>query len=117
MWREIRQFWPSSKCSLNKIGEVGGATTNDMKAEILNDHFCTVGSKLLDNLPNIDDSFIPEEHAFPPVFELNLIESGDIVNAIKKLSHSKSSSLDGITAFMIKKCQSEISPVLTFLLI
>ena len=60
-------------------------------------------------------SFDPGNFAYqtkPPIFELKLMTIDDVFEAIMKLSSSKSCSLDGITAFMIKSCKLGISPVL-----
>ena len=74
-----------------------------------------VGAELLTSIPDMDVD-VPNTHThFPPVLEFDYVSIDNVINAIKKLSNSRSSSLDGITAFMVKNCQDEISPVLRYL--
>ena len=113
LWREIRQFWPSSKSSLSKIGNVRGATTNEGKASVLNEHFSTIGEKLSAEIPNTVKALLIEDHVYPPTFELHLFDNEDMILAIKRLSNSKLSAFDGITSYMVKSCQTEIAPILT----
>ena len=49
------------------------------------------------------------------MFEFSTIVLEDVLEAICRLSSSKSASLDGITAFMIKSCKDTISPILLYL--
>ncbi len=115
LWREIRQFWPSSKNSVCKIGSINGASTNEAKATILNDHFASVGERLSQKIPVIDSTIIKETISLPPVFELKNVTIANTISAINRLSNTKSCSHDGITAFMLKNCQDEISPTLTYM--
>ena len=66
-------------------------------------------------IPDVDSSNIVDDVIFLPVFDLKHVTVDETIAAIKRLSNSKSASLDGITAFMLKSCQTEISPVLTFM--
>ena len=114
LWRDIRQFWLSSKSAKTKIGNINGAETNLEKAENLNIHFASIGGRLaaeIDMLPpDITSCF--DLNRMPPVFEIAAVTEKDVLLAIEKLSPSKSCSTDGITSFMIKSCKVVLSPVL-----
>ena len=115
LWQDIRQFWPSSKNVKTKIKTVNGETDDQMKAESLNTHFCNVGQNIKDATTtnfSIND-FMPTYHA--PVFEFRIITIENVHEAINRLSNSTASSLDGVTAFMLKAAKPKIATVLCHL--
>ena len=53
LWKCIQNFWPSNKSATNFSG-MGGNLRNMDKAELLNEHFTSVASKLSETLPEVD---------------------------------------------------------------
>ena len=43
LWRDIRSFWPSSKSNKKCIQHLNGLSKKEDIANLLNDHFCSVG--------------------------------------------------------------------------
>ena len=85
------------------MGNIQGAKTDAEKAGILNEHFVNTSDRLQASMSAIDideTSFFSQ--VLPPVFEFDDVVLEDVLDAINKLSASKSSSLDGITLFMLK---------------
>ncbi len=62
---------------------------------------------------NIDVDF--SYQSLPPIFEFDDVNLDDVLDAIDRLSVSKSASLDGITSFMLKSCKTATAPVLLYL--
>ena len=117
LWREIRQFWPSNKCAAVKVGNICNSDLAADKAEFLNEHFANTGKRLAMAIPQIEDQDVAKFNValMPPVFEFREMNLTDIYMSIDRLSNSKSSSIDGITSFMVKSCKTSISPILLYL--
>ena len=67
-WQTIREFWPSSGKVKSKINKILNFTDDFEIAESLNNHFCTVADKILDNInvdSNINDVLPPQ---LSPIF-------------------------------------------------
>ena len=102
LWKVVKEFWPTKPKgnNINKINEY----TNDIdKANVLNEHFSTIGSKLselidTENLRDIPISF------HPPIFDFSTVELIDIANAVRELRPSTSSGVDGLTPRLLKQC-------------
>ena len=73
-------------------------------ANVMNNHFCTVGKKLQDNMPNNDpDAFkdyLPQRTL--ESFFISPIDVREIINEIKKLNPKKATGPDGIGAKIIQ---------------
>ena len=84
-------------------------------ANLLNDHFCTVGEYVQANITgNVSlADFPPTPH--PPVFDLQPVGINDICEVINHMKSSQSCSLDGITSNLLKAAKTELSPVLEYL--
>ena len=109
-----RKFWPSSKNSKVKIGEVFGATDNKSKAEQLNTYFPMVGYNLSNDIPELTDDEVKLCKVIhrPPVFELSEIKEDDVCQVIQRLSSTKLCATDGFTSYMFKCCCTSISDIL-----
>ncbi len=82
LWRNLRTFWPSTKNKNSNIKSIKGHSDNYTKANILNDHFSKMGSKVLEDIDNdisIDD-YLPDFNA--PVFDINGTDTETIINCI-----------------------------------
>ena len=115
LWRTIRTFWPSTKSSHNHICNINNLTNNSDIANEMNTFFCETGKRIQSNImtnATLDDFPYPHQ---PPTFEFKEIADEDIANAINLLSSSPSSSIDDITALMIKSAKTELIKILKFL--
>ncbi len=113
LWRAIRELWPGTKRNDKTIQCIQGKSDPIEISNILNDHFSTVAEKVHQNLnndANLDDFPI---QIMPPVFEIELASTADVVKAIGRLSNTKSFGIDGITSSMLKNCKYEIAKPLT----
>ncbi len=115
LWRNLRTFWPSTKNKSSNIKSIQGHSDNFTKANILNDHFSKMGSRVLDDIAtdvSIDD-YQPDYN--PPVFYINGTDDETIINCINQLSSSKSCGFYGLTSFLVKTYQNEITPILLYI--
>ena len=81
----------------------------------MNEHFATVSAKTLSEgtyTESIHDHLPPH---MPPCFDFKEITIKDVSDAINRLSSSKASSHDGITAYMVKCAKQELQGILTYL--
>ena len=99
-----------NKSKLTKIEKVvyqGKSYSNDKEiADIMNNHFCTIGESLREKLPNSNDndfkSFLP-----PPIlnsFSLSHIIAEEIMVEIHKLNPQKAAGHDSIGPRILKLC-------------
>ena len=112
LWRAIRNLWPNSKKKQTDIRCIGTETDPTNIAEILNTHFSTVGKTVQNDIPNLANLSDFKLRAQPPSFDLALINEDKLQDAIAGLSNSRSTGVDGITAYMVKVCRYELAPVL-----
>ena len=115
LWRSIRSFWPNSKSKSTTIKSINGNTGEGLISEILNEHFCNVGSNVQSR---ITGNATLDEFPFaakPPIFDLNPVSLEDIIEAINRLKSSQSCGIDGITSNILESAKLEISPILYYL--
>ena len=107
-WKMIRRFWPGKKGAFECINFLANKTKDIDKANELNEHFCTAGLKIQDGIVNNNqlNDFIPIHH--PPIFDLNNVRLEEVAKAIGKLNNTQSSSMDGITAYMLQSGKAEL---------
>ena len=81
----------------------------------MNEFFCNTGRRIQSQI--LSDATLGEFDSFhhPPIFDFNTITKSDINDAINCLSSSPSSSVDHITAYMIKASKSGLLDVLEYL--
>ena len=115
IWKNIRGFWPSGKGKQNNIKLLNGKTTATEIANDLNEHFCSVGKRIQENIDNnIDfEEFMPFQN--PPMFDFLAFDQTMIAEAIDNTSSSMSCSIDGITSLMIKTGKRELIRPLEYL--
>ena len=81
----------------------------------MNKFFCETGKRVQEQI-NTDvtlDDF-PYPH-LPPTFEFSIVTLKDITDAIMRLSSTPASSVDQITALMLKSAKTELAPILKYL--
>ncbi len=103
LWRDIRSFWPNSKSNKKCIHHLNGLSRKVDIANLLNDHFCSVGERVQANITgnaSLEDFPLPPH---PPIFELRPITIEDINEVINLMKLSQSCSLDGITSNLLKR--------------
>ncbi len=115
LWRTIRTFWPNSRGNSSYISSMNGFTDDAKIADFMNDFFCNTGNRIQSQITS--DATLNEFDIFhrPPVFDFNMITKSDISDAINRLSSSPSSSIDHITAYMIKASKTGLLDVLEYL--
>ena len=110
LWHTIRELWPSNK-SHTDIININGATDSHNIAEIMNDHFVTIGPKLSENFRDkirIDTPENEDDRSF--IFDE--IKYEDVLKLLQELSPSKACRIDGITARLLKASGDAIIPPL-----
>ena len=107
-WRVLKTLWPT-KTKCQKIVKIDDETEPTVMANLLNDHFVTVGPKLSTNLPpgmamhmQVND---PESS-----FLFEQISPEDVSKQLRGLSASKLCRVDGLMARLIKLCGDAIVP-------
>ncbi len=115
LWRDIRSFWPNSKSNKKNIQRLNGLSKKEDIANLLNDHFCTVGEKVQGGISGNStlEDFPPPPH--PPIFDLRPVCIDDVCEVINGMKSSQSCSIDGITSNIVKAAKTELCPVLTYL--
>ena len=86
LWQDIREFWPSGKAKHSKINNIQGHQNSEEIANILNDHFSSIGESINKSIvtnSSIDD--YPLEY-HPPIFDLQTPSLEDIHEAIDRLN-------------------------------
>ncbi len=80
----------------------------------MNEYFANVATRTIEigNFTEDTNDFLPSQH--PPCFDFKPISQKNIADAINRLSSSKASSHDGITAYMIKCAKVELLPILDY---
>ena len=102
----IKNFWPGSK-KHNTINKIHDFTTDTDKANALNSHFSTVGSKLADKIvtgPNHENYL----GSYAPIFDLKPVTVVTIAEAIRNLRPSTSCGVDGLTSRLLKQAGPSI---------
>ena len=102
----------------NRLMYKGKSYTNNQDiADVMNEHFCTIGKNLQSSLPNNDvdgfKNYLPA--SIMNSFVLSHVTKDDILREIKLLDPKKSSGPDGIGAKIIKLCPEIFGENLLFL--
>ena len=115
IWKTIKEFWPSNTKTNHVINRLNNTTDKDKMANQVNEHFATVAAKTLASgnfSESINDHLPPQ---MPPCFDFKEITVKNVADAINRLSSSKASSHDGVTAYMVKCAKNELIGILTYL--
>ena len=108
-WRAFKELWPTKNQS-NHINSLCGATTDIDMANIMNEHFASVGANLSSGFPVCDDYMLPRE---PPTFNLLHVSHSTVFEHLKELNASKSCGIDGLTARLLRDTGDALVTVLT----
>ena len=97
----VKQFWPS-KPKVNTITEIGNATADIDKGNILNSFFSTIGEKLSDAIDSSDCTEVPVPN-INTEFSLKEITVSELHSAFKDLKSSNSCGVDGLTTRLLRQ--------------
>ena len=87
-----------------------GAKSDLEKANVLNEHFVNTGD-WIQSVMSTDNTVDPDffsQQMLPPAFEFVDVNLENVLDAITKVSASKSASLDGITSYVLN-AQGQLS--------
>ena len=118
MWKTLGSIInPGKKKNTNKITrlKIGEEFIEDSQqiSNEMNNHFCTIGSKLSHQLPpgKPYQSFM--KNMVNHTIFLSPIEESEVISEINKLNSKKSPGYDNISPKILKMCKSSISQPLT----
>ena len=118
MWRTLGSIInPTKTQKKHKITKliINDETINDSKeiSNQINKYFCTIGSKLANDLPNGKSFHSYLENKITQTMFLSPIEESEITNEIRKLNERKSPGPDNISPKILKACEPELRKPIT----
>ena len=120
MWKTLGSIInPGKKKKIHKINQlkVGNNVIRDNAAisNAMNNHFCTVGSKLATDLPQGNSYNIYLKNKVNQTIYLTPITDVEVANEISRLGIKKSPGYDNISPRILKACGDELTKPLTIL--
>ena len=112
-WKLLKTLWPTKTKSQN-LSKIGDKTTEREMANLMNEHFVTIGPKL-NNAMAAGRELVPRTNDQDTSFHFMPIESEEVAKLLGGLSASKSCGVDGLTARLIKACGPVIVCPLTYI--
>ena len=119
LWNTLNEITSRMSSTPVTCIEVDGVQHNQAKsiAETLNNHFCSIGSKLVAKLKsgvaqNNQPTQVSTKQDFDE-FHFDPIDELFVCNQLSKLKANKATGLDRITARLLKDAAVQITPVLT----
>ena len=112
---DLKEIWSTTNKLFKKRSKfaqilslsVDGKTIKDSEsiANSINDFFCSVGDKLSEEIPNIENCFLKGEYYINPTaayFSFSPMQPQKVTKALSKFKTSHGSGLDGISSFILK---------------
>ena len=118
LWNTLNEITSRNCTTPVTCIEADGVQHNQSKsiAEILNTHFCSIGSKLVAKLKSggahIQQTQVSTKQDID-TFDFHPIDELFVINQLSKLKANKATGLDRITARLLKDAAVQIPPVLT----
>ncbi len=106
LWKSIKELWPN-KSKHGKILKIHDHTNNTDIANVLNEHFSSIGPKLAESITSdhTHDEFMS---IHPPIFDLKQVDLKTVAEAIRDLKPSTSCGVDGLTSRLLKQAGPSI---------
>ena len=121
MWKSLKLLLPSSKSSapFKLLHNNQVFTCKKTIANIFNQFFVTIASKLSSNLPPVDLTKLPSHRVVPPhvKFKFGFITEQFVSTEIEKMKCGKSTGLDQISVKLLKLAKPAITSHLTYIMI
>ncbi len=99
MWKALKELWPL-KSKSSAIKSLSSSVDDEEIANILNNHFSTVGTMLGSKFREVDYRGFPPNNA--PIFNFTETNPQTVLTVINDLCPPKACGLDGITTRLLK---------------
>ena len=106
-WKKLKELWPS-KNRQNLITEIAGKTDAHSMANLLNNHFASVGSKIQAGINPVEGNALAIDKITGTPLQLKTCTPADISKLIANLRASESCGVDGITTRFLKDARQSI---------